>query len=91
MLNAVTCDRCGHSEQLPMLMWDKEIGTDEGKHMAEALFYNAKYLLGEHGWYTSTGYDLCPACCKVEGRQPGYVENGLAPDTIFIPIDRDGA
>lgn len=84
MLNAMTCDRCGHTEQLPMIVWDEEVGTDGGKQMVEALFYNAKRMLAELGWYTSTGYDLCPTCCKVEGKRPGYVESGLAPDTIFI-------
>ena len=84
MLNAVTCDRCGHTEQIPMVVWDKDIAPDEGKRLVEALFYHAKHVLAELGWYTSVGEDLCPTCCQIEGKQPGYVESGLVPDTTFI-------
>ena len=84
MLNGIICDRCGHSKELPLLALPTEVGTN-GEQLIESMFYNAKRLLAEQGWYTSVGYDLCPECCKAEGKQPGYVENDLKPDTIVIP------
>ena len=87
-INTLTCDRCGHTEHLPLLEIPDDVPQETMEQVMPALFFAVKYTFGEQGWYTSVGLDVCPQCCKSIGWQPAYHENDLLPETIFIPRDQ---
>lgn len=72
---AIGCDRCGKIEQMQVSN-PPNMDKEEAKLFSQAMFYASKLESGRKGWYTSVGRDLCPACCKLEGKEPGYVETG---------------
>ena len=90
-LNAFMCDHCGIAEPAPFGNETEDLTKAEAEALVNEKFYAAKRYFGERGWYTSVGYDLCPGCRKIEGKEAGYHENGKKPWTVTIPIDKGKA
>ena len=81
----MTCDRCGLTEYMRVDNGRQIEGVDEAQALVHDTFYAGKEYFARQGWYTSIGYDLCPACCRAEGQTPGYEETGLTPDISVVP------
>ncbi len=79
------CDRCGKVEQMQVRNQPENMSVEEAKTFVRDMHYAAKHWYAQQGWSTSAGRDLCPDCCKAEGKAPGYKETGVVPDITVVP------
>lgn len=52
-----------------------------------AVFHATKrFFAREKDWYTSIGYDLCPACRRIEHKEAVFEDSGDDVPAVIVPF-----